>query len=99
MNQNIDSLDVLLEVRDQRRDVRIDLKIRLIAPRTIRGLLGDELQSLHSSADKANCRAVRSQGQSDRLADSAVCAGNYGHLIGETRHSLDHCGAETSFNS
>src|SRR5215475_1804127 len=86
VNQNVDALDVLLEVCDQRRNVRIDPQIRLIAPGTIRSLLGDELQSLHSSADKANCRAMRGQSQSDRLADSAISAGNHGDLIGEMRH-------------
>src|SRR4029077_2140700 len=86
VNQDVDVLNVPLEVRDQRRDVRIEPEIRLIAHRAIRGLLGDWLQGLHSSADKANCRTVRSQDQSDRLADSAICAGNHSYLICEMRH-------------
>src|SRR6516162_1588213 len=60
--------------------------MRLIAPGTIRCLLRDGLQSLHSSADKANCRAMRGQGQSDRLADSTISASNHSDLIGELCH-------------
>src|SRR5207249_5249790 len=82
----VDALNVSLEVRDQRRDVRIEPEIRLIAHGAIRGLLGDWLQGPHSSADKANFRAVRSQGESDGLADSAICARNHGYSIGEMRH-------------
>src|SRR5262249_9872879 len=75
-----------LELPDQHRDVRIEPEICVIADGTIRGLLGDWLQGLHSSADKANFRAVRGQGQSDRLADSAISAGNHSDLIGELCH-------------
>src|SRR6266481_6890821 len=86
VNQDVDALDVLFEVRDQRRDVRFEPEIRLIADGTIGGLLGDWLQRLHSPADKANCCASRGQGESYCLADSAICAGNHGYLIGEMRH-------------
>src|SRR5262245_35712564 len=89
VNQDVDALDVLLEVPDERRDVRFEPEICLIADGPIRGLLGDWLQGLHSSADKANFRAVRGQGESNRLADSAICAGDHGHLIGEMRHGSE----------